>query len=149
MLRTTLIILLLTTCGESLAQTDYARFIDPSKSSEKQRINTGDGGFEEIVYLGAIMNKNGLVSFHVLSVFRLVQAAIDKHGHSQVVFLDKSFVTIKIYSLGLPGELPFMLKDNSLAFYYVDENSKDREIFTHAIGERLPELLCVSPNSCY
>ena len=149
MLRTTLIILFLTLCADLLGQTNYAKFVDPDKQGEKQEIDTGDGGSEEVIYLGTIRDKNGQITYHVFSVFRLVQAAIAKHGHSEVVFLDKSLGLIRKYNLGLPEELPFTLKDNSLSFYYTEEETKDRKTFQREISGQLPELLCVSPNVCY
>lgn len=139
----------LLSCVDLYGQADYARFVGPGKRGERQRIDVGDGGSEEVVYLGTIHDKNGQTLYHVLSVFRLVQAAIVKHGHPEVIVLDNSLALLKKYSLGLPAELPFFLKNNSLSFYYADAKTQARKVFLNVIGEQLPEHLCVSPNICY
>jgi hypothetical protein len=149
MLKVILSILTLTLYSEVFGQTDYAKFVIADNVERKQVVSTSDGSSDEIIYLGEIKDKNGETIYHVLTVFRLVQAAIVKHGHAEVVFLDKSLGLTKKYNLGLPEELPFMLKDNSLSFYYTEEKTKDRKIFQREINRQLPSLLCVSPNVCY
>lgn len=111
--------------------------------------STGDGGSEEVIYLGKILTENGETTYHVLSVFSLVQAATVKHGHSEIIFLGKDLKFVKHYEVALPDELPFTLKDNSLNFIYVDISSQERRIFRNRIDDELPELLCVSPYACY
>ena len=130
-------------------QPDYAKFVKADKVEKKQLISTSDGSSEEIIYLGEIKDKKGETIYYVLSVFRLVQAAIVKHGHSDVIFLDKDLKFRKRYELHLPEELPFKLNNNSLSFNYWDTDSKKKKIYSARIDNELPELLCVSPYACF
>lgn len=148
-IKTTIILLLLNSLTECLGQTNYASFIKPEKVGEKQEIKSGDGSSEEIVYLGTTHDINGQLIYHVFSVFRLVQSAVVKHGHSEVVFLNKSREFVKSYNLVSPEELPFLLRNNFLNFYYSEDNEKTFKVLEVEVIQQLPELLCVSPNTCY
>jgi hypothetical protein len=149
MLKMILIILTVTLYSEILyGQTDYANLVKADNVERKRVISTGDGS-EEVIYLGEIKAENGETIYHVLTVFRLVQAAIVKHGQSEIIFLDKDLKFRKHYELGLPDELPFKLNDNSLCFNYADNTYKERKIFRTRIEKELPKLLCVSPDTCY
>lgn len=147
MLKVILTISIFALYSEVFGQRDYAKFVLAENIKRKQVVSMNDGSSEEIIYLGEVKDKDGEAIYHILSVFRLVQAAIVKHGHTEVVFLDRSLGLTKKYSLGLPEELPFRLKDNSLYFYYTE--GKARKIFHMEISQQLPGLLCVSPNACY
>jgi len=130
MLKTTIIILFISVFSTiSSGQTDYSKFVKTGKKSKKQFVKTKDRDTENIIYLGDIKNKNGLTIYFVLSSFSVTQAAIQKHGHSNVIFLDSAKTFKKEYEIGLPEELPFKLQNNTLFFYYIDDNSKTKKYF--------------------
>ena len=130
-------------------QTNYSVFVRHDQINKKQIISSKDGSSEEIIYLGEIKNKSGQTIYYVLSVYRLVQAAIEKHGHSNVIFLDYDLKVKKQYELDLPEELPFKLENNILNFYYFDTKTKVRRVYQNKIEIELPKILCVSPNNCF
>lgn len=131
-----------------LAQRDYSKFVRADKIYKKQ-IHKHGKDVDSIVYLGVIKDNDGKTIYHVISNFRLVQAAIQKHGHSEIVFLDKSLKEKKTYTLGLPDDLPFKLEKNTLYFYYIDNHTKTKQVFKTKIDRNLPDLICIAPNDCY
>jgi hypothetical protein len=130
------------------AQTDYSKFIKADKINKKQTHKYGKD-VDSIVYLGVIKDNDGTTIYHVISNFRLVQAAIQKHGHSEIVFLDKNLKVKRGYELSMPEDLPFKLEDNVLYFYYIDNQTKTKQVFKTNISRDLPKLICIAPNDCY
>lgn len=150
MLKTVIIILTYFAFATNVsAQTDYSHFVKPDKINKKQIKKRDKGVTDSIVYLGVIKDKDGTTIYHVISNFRLVQAAIQKHGHSEIVFLDKSLKVKRTYTLGLPDDLPFKLEKNTLYFYYIDNHTKTKQVFKNRIDRDLPDLICIAPDDCY
>ena len=127
---------------------DYSKYIKDQLINKKQTVKTHDDK-EDIVYLGKIKNYDGEVLFYVLAIYREVQAAIEIHGHSNVLYLDKKKVLKKQFDLGLPDDLPFKLKNNTLYFHYFNRKTKKTELFVNHVGTEIPKLLCVGPEDCY
>lgn len=129
---------------------DYAKFITLIKSNDinqKQTIKT-EYGKEEIVYLGPINDENGKIMSYILTLYGEVQAAIQIHGHSQVIFINPDLVQKKEYYLNMPEELPFKLEGNTLYFEYINEETGKENLFLNEIGTELPRFMCYAPNTC-
>ena len=127
---------------------DYSKYINEELINKKQFVKKPDGK-EEIIYLGTIKNSDGTDLFYILTIYREVQAAILIHGHSNVLYLDKEKVIKKQIELGLRGELPAKLKNNTLYFYYYNKKTKKKKLYTNHVGLEIPKFLCVSPEECY
>jgi len=127
---------------------DYSKYIKDQLINKKQTAKTHDDK-EYIVYLGKIKSSNGKVLFYILAIYSEVQAAIQIHGHSSVLYLDKKKTIKKQFDLGLPEELPFELKNNTLYFHYFNHKTKKEELYANHVGTEIPKVLCVGPNNCY
>jgi hypothetical protein len=127
---------------------DYSKYINDQLINKKQTAKTPDDK-EEIIYLGKIKSSNGKILFYILSIYSEVQAAIQIHGHSNVLYLDREKVIKKQFDLGLPDELPFKLKNNTLYFHYYNDKTKKTELYANHVGTGLPKILCVGPEDCY
>ena len=94
-------------------------------------------------YLGKLElpNKN---NYYVITQFYTVQAALVKHGHSRIIFLDNDKKTIKIYVLDMRNQLPLSIVRNALIFKFDNKKYKLR------IKAELPSMLCLPNNiGCY
>lgn len=132
----------------SMGQNNYAKYATVDNLDKKQTIKS-EYGLEQITYLGTVHSADEKVYYHVFTVFLSVNAAIVKHGHSSIVFLDQNLKLIRKYELSLPEDLPFKLKNNTLFFYYFDDLSKQRRVFKTLIEAELPKVICISPIDCY
>lgn len=142
------LLLIIPLIGYTQNQQDYSKYVDSKLKLKTQKLTGAD--FEEsITYLGDLTLYNGQV-FYVLTSFRTVQAALVKHGHTDIFILDINKKIFRQYSLNLPEELPFRVKRGSLYFHYQDENTGDIKVFANKLGNELPKLMCVGPNgNCY
>lgn len=129
-------------------QTEYGKYVEEKRLNQRQ-IEKFEGAVYEVIYIGAFKDQQHIVKYHILSVFRNVQAAIEMHGHTEVIFLDKNLKLIKQIELALPEELPFKLEENKLHFHYTDDNSHIQKVFEFDLDGKIPESLCVSPSVCY
>ncbi len=98
-------------------------------------------GSEDVIYLGPITDDNGNTISYVLSIYNEVQAAIQIHGHSNVLFIDASKKLFKRFDT---GELPIRLENNNLFFKYNDSLEYKNEI-----RFALPKYICIAPEDCY
>ena len=128
-------------------ETDYTKYIQNDRINKKQK-NKTKYGKEEIVYLGEIKDNNGNPISHVLSIYGEVKAAIEVHGHSEIIFINNNLKQKKEYYLNDPEELPFKLENNNLYFHYKDEETAKESIYIDTIGTKLPWLICFGPNTC-
>jgi hypothetical protein len=148
-MKSIIIIILITLFFKANGQVnDYSKYIKDQLINKKQTVKTHNDK-RDIVYLGKIRNRNGEVLFYVLTIFSEMQAAIQIHGHSNVLYLDKKKLIKKQFDLGLPDERPFKLKNNTLYFHYFNHKTKKTELFVNHLGTEIPELLCVGPEDCY
>lgn len=121
----------------------FKKYIKTELIGKKQVFIDRDSTIFETTYLGILNMKEGniqsnAINYHVFAQFYSVQAAISRHGHSRIVFVDASGKTIRIYTLGMPNELPTAISDNALVFETgVVRNSS------------LPELFCIPESGCY
>ena len=129
---------------------DYTKFIKLIKRgliNQKQVIKK-EGGKEEIVYLGTIIDKNGKTISHVFTIYAEVQAAIVIHGNSRILLIKDNLKEQKQYYMHMSEELPFKLENNNLSFHYLNKETNKEEIFENNIGMELPIAMCFSPNAC-
>jgi hypothetical protein len=120
----------------------YLEFINPEKIGVKQTEIDSDSTIIERTYLGQLKLSEALnnkkINYHVISEFRLIQAAKTKRGKSCVLFIDENGKCVRQYNLDLPSELPTAIKDNYLIFNGIKINLIC-----------LPELLCIPNGACY
>ena len=82
--------------------------VKSGKSEEAEYITT---------YLGQIaLNEKDL---HVFKEFYTIQAAIEKHGHSVIIFMDKQGASY--YDMELPEDLPIDMKNGSFRFKHKND----------------------------
>lgn len=92
----------------------------------------------ELTYLGSV-KVNGKVAYHVVSEFRQLKMAITWRGYSHVICCTADGRAIRSYDFGMPEELPFALRSNTLHQKYRDENRLvvDSIMLTKAIPDQL------------
>ena len=98
--------------------------------------------------IGAITGLNGKPLYYVVTEFYTVQAAIQLHGYSSIIFLDKNRMVAAKYLVNLPEELPEKVVENALVFNYPNQAGKHSK-HKQLIGGELPELICVGPDNCF
>ncbi|MDO7849128.1 hypothetical protein Q5H92_22385 [Hymenobacter sp. M29] len=98
-------------------------------------------------YLGSVKGPTGEVLYHVMTHFYTVQAAVVLHGHSRILFFDKSWKQLAYCEVDVPEELPDKIKKSSLCFKYAGANNQQLE-YQVLIGAALPKLLSTGSN-CY
>jgi hypothetical protein len=143
----TLIVIFLISTIKVSGQSDYAKYI-VADSLKKTHVVKNKYGDEKINYLGAIKKTNGDTLYYIVTVFSRVKAARVMHGHSNIIYLGRDFKEKKRYDVGLPEELPYKLKNNTLFFKYLDEESNKTKIFKNKVGTTLPKIMCVGPDLC-
>ncbi len=123
-------------------QPAYLQFINPEKIGVKQTEIDADSTIIERTYLGQLKlseaSNNKTINYHVISEFRLIQAATSQRGRSCILFIDENGKGVRQYNLDLPSELPTAINDNHLIF-------QDRKVKLIC----LPELLCIPNGACY
>lgn len=122
---------------------EFKKFLIIDLVGKKQLEMGQDSTSFETIYLGKLDMKEGSfhsksITYHVLTQFSSVQTAIEKHGHSRLIFTDEDGKTIKIYTFDLPEELPTRIKNNGLTF---------GEITISYMS--LPDLFCVPNGACF
>ena len=135
-----LLILILSTSIKDI-EPSYLQFINPEKIGVKQTEVDADSTVIERTYLGQLKlldNANKMINYHVISEFRLIQAATTKRGKSCVLFIDENGKCVRQYNLELPSELPTAIENNLLLF-------SERPLrLSH-----LPDMLCIPSGACY
>jgi len=100
-------------------------------------------------YLGSVESPTGGVLYRVMTHFYTIPAELELHGHSRVLILDKSWKPLAYCEVGMPNELPYKLRNNSLCFRYAGANNQPLE-HQLLLGSALPPQLCVEPHAnCY
>lgn len=122
---------------------EFKKFLIIDLVGKKQLEMGQDSTSFETIYLGKLDMKEGSfhsksITYHVLTQFSSVQAAIEKHGHSRLIFTDEDGKTIKIYTFDLPEELPAGIKNNGLTF-----GKTTMRYFS------LPDLFCIPSGACF
>lgn len=141
-----LFVLLLNAFSPSLfcqQEGEFKKFLTLDFVGEKQIDIAQDSTVLETIYLGKLDMKEGdfhskSVTYHVLTQFTTVQAAIGKHGHSRLIFTGEDGKVIKIYTVDLPEELPTGIKNNGLTF---------GETTMRYVS--LPDLFCIPNGACF
>lgn len=141
-----LFVLLLTSFSPSLfcqQAGEFKKFLNLDLVGDKQLEMNSDSSTVETIYLGKLDMKEGSfhsksISYHVLTQFTSVPAAMEKHGQSRLIFTDKEGLPIKIYTFDLPEELPTRIKNNGLTF-----GETTVRYFS------LPDLFCVPNGACF
>ena len=141
-----MLILLITAFSPSLfcqQEGEFKKFLNLDLVGDKQLEMNSDSSTVENIYLGKLdMQEGGFhsksVTYHVLTQFTSVPAAMGKHGQSQLIFTDKEGLPIKIYTFDLPEELPTGIKNNGLTF-----GETTIRYFS------LPDVFCVPNGACF
>lgn len=131
-----------------LGQSEYKKYIVANSSKKTHFIKTKSGD-SRITYLGTVRNRKGDTLYYVLSDFSRVKAAIQMHGHSNIIFLNNKKEEIKKFDVGLPENLPFKLLNNVLYFKHINDKTKKEKLYKFEISATLPKLICVDTNDCY
>src|ERR1700749_1330518 len=114
--------------GKMLGQSDYAKYIAADSLRKIHKVKNSHG-YQEINYLGTINKPNNDTLYYVFGVYTAVQAAIQIHGHSNIIYLNKKLKEVKSYDVGMQESLPYKLIKNTLYFRYVDEKANKKQIF--------------------
>lgn len=93
----------------------------------------------KVIYLGTVLSSKSDTLFYVLTENYEVKAAIEWHGHSRIVFLEKNKKIKGFYSLDSPEQLPIKLVSNSLFF----RDNKTGKATKQKIPSKLPDMLCI------
>ena len=139
------LLLFLTVSAYSFCQKEFEfkKYINDDLLGKKQIEIDQDSTIFETTYLGFVNMKEGnfhskSVTYHVFSQFYSVQAAIVRHGHSILIFVDETGKTIRIYVFNMPEELPTSITNNGLTFG------------TQTIRYlSLPDSFCITNGECY
>ncbi len=115
---------------------DFRKVIQESKIGKKQVSGNSNDIQYFTTYLGEIKPEKEKTVYHAISQFYNVQAAISKHGHSKVIFLDDQKRIAEIYELDMPNQLPISIESNQLVFELNGMTSKLKI-------EKMPEMLCL------
>ena len=116
----------------------FDHYIEQELIGEEQ-IEKSDNRQNYTTYLGVVKDSDGKDIFHVLSQFYTIQAAISKHGHSRIAFIDMDLRTQRIYEVSMPNELPTSVINQDLVF----EKGRIK------IEKSLPAYLCIPQKGCY
>ena len=127
---------------------DYSKFINDKLINKQQTVKTPEDK-EYIVYLGKIKDNKGKILFYIISIYSEVQAAIEIHVHSKVLYLDSNKKFKKEFELETSDKLPFKLENNCLYFHSFNSKTNRKEFYVNHVGTKIPELLCVTPDDCY
>ena len=146
------------TTEKEISEPDNKDRITDSISKQKQKIVVDSlkkthkiknpHGYKEVNYLGTIKKSTGDTLYYVFGIYSAVQAAIQIHGHSNIIYLNKKLKEIKSYDVGLPDQLPYKLNNNTLYFKYIDEKTNKMKIFENKVGTTPPNIMCVGPDDC-
>ena len=142
-----LIVVVIFCTTQLVGQSEYSKYIVVDSLKKTHKIKNPHG-YEEINYLGTIKKSTGDTLYFVFGVYSAVKAAIQIHGHSNIIYLNKKFKEIKSYDVGLPDQLPYKLNNNTLYFKYLDATTNKKKIFKNKVGTSLPKLMCVGPDNC-
>ena len=138
-----LFLLVITTNAIGQDLYEFKKYVDVQMIGKKQIETNQDSTIFETTYLGKLELKeheteSKTIIYNVISQYYSVQAAIERHGHSQIIFLDEQGKTLRIYILDIPEELPTAIKRNGLKF------GKTTKQFIS-----LPDILCIPNGGCY
>ena len=140
-----ILLLFFTVSAYSFCQDEYEfkKYINDKLVGLKQIEIDQDSTIFETTYLGQLEMKEGgfhskSIAYNVLSQFYSVQAAIKRHGHSRLIFIDEDGKTVRIYTFNMPDELPTAIKHNGLTFGKINKQYLS-----------LPDLFCVPNGECY
>ncbi|WP_343788834.1 hypothetical protein [Wandonia haliotis] len=91
--------------------------INPTKINKEVKSGKSDEAEYFATYLGQItLNEKDL---HVFKQFYTIQAAIEKHGCSVIIFMDKQGASY--YDMELPEYLPIDMKNGSFRFKHKND----------------------------
>jgi hypothetical protein len=120
----------------------YLKYLNPEKIGIKQIEIDADSTIIERRYLGELKlsdsSYENSINYHVVSEFRLIPAASSHKGRSSLLFIDENGILVRQYNMGLPSNLPTVIKDKLLIF----ENKA-------LILNHLLELLCIPSGACF
>ena len=140
-----ILLLFFTVSAYSFCQDEYEfkKYINDKLVGLKQIEIDQDSTIFETTYLGQLEMKEGgfhskSIAYNVLSQFYSVQAAIKRHGHSRLIFIDEDGKTVRIYTFNMPDELPTAIKHNGLTFGEINKRYLS-----------LPDLFCAPNGECY
>src|ERR1035437_4298234 len=77
--------------NKNIEHNEYSKYVSLGLKSKTQKVRGNDFD-DSIVYLGDI-RVNGQL-FYILTSFKVVQAAIIKHGHSEIYILNSKKKTV-------------------------------------------------------
>jgi hypothetical protein len=143
-MKKTLIILIILFTTKLFGQSNYAKYIVVDSLKKTQLVKSSDRE-EKINYLGVIKKTNGDTLYYIFTVFTKIKYG---HGHSNIIYLNKKYNEVKNYDASIPEQLPYKLKDNTLYFKYVDEQTGKTQTFKNKVGTTPPTIMCIGPNNC-
>lgn len=121
---------------------EFAKYADPAKKNKE--VVSGKASETQYFtrYLGTL--ETGGKKYHVLTQFYTVQAAIEKHGHSRLIFLDLNKKTVRIYAADNRKQLPQYIQKTGMIF----QTAKGK--MPLYLRGYLPGMICI-PNAegCY
>lgn len=121
---------------------EFAKYADPAKKNKEVVSGKASETRYFTSYLGTL--ETGGKKYHVLTQFYTVQAAIEKHGHSRLIFLDQDKKTIRMYVADERTQLPLSIQKGALIF----QTAKGKmPLYLRGF---LPGMICI-PNAegCY
>jgi hypothetical protein len=140
-----ILILFIAVSPYSFCQEDFEfkKYINDDLVGEKQIEIDQDSTIFETIYLGQLEMKEGSfhsksVTYNVLSQYYSVQAAIERHGHSRLIFIDEDGKTVRIYTFNMSDELPTAINHNGLTFGKINKRYLS-----------LPDLFCIPNGECF
>lgn len=119
----------------------FSKYVKKEKIN-KEIIQTNQASERYTTYLGEIKDTNGETLYDVISQFYTIQAAITRHGHSCIIFLNENKETVKLYDVAMPEDLPVQLQNNELFFKHAGQ------LNSISLMEPLPKLLCIPEVGC-
>lgn len=91
--------------------------INPKNLDKETKFGKPEDSEYFTTYLGQIILNNE--EFHVFKQFYTIQAAIEKHGHSVIIFVNKN--SAFYYDMEMPENLPVDLKNGSFRYKYLKD----------------------------
>jgi hypothetical protein len=91
--------------------------INPKNLNKEIQLGNPEDSEYFTTYLGQIILND--IEFQVFKQFYTIQAAIEKHGHSVIIFVNKN--SAFYYDMEMPENLPVDLKNGSFRYEYLKD----------------------------
>jgi hypothetical protein len=91
--------------------------INPKNLDKETKFGKPEDSEYFTTYLGQIILND--LEYHLFKQFYIIQAAIEKHGHSVIIFVNKN--SAFYYDMEMPENLPVDLKNGSFRYKYLKD----------------------------